>query len=278
MAVGTTEKLQIDSIDELAAMIKGWMQSEGKGLELVGRTYDLRKAYRQIGIRGDHLHASWFCVWCPSEGRVKYFHPDSMPFGATASVSAFLRISVALKLIGLYHCSILWTSFYDDYICVCKKGDERPTSVMIQSIFESLGWVVSSDLEKDKDFAPVGNTGSRKDEVSNTIDKILAANALGVKESISLRSRLTFPESQIFGRTARLALHSIGEPGKSGQVLQPLSSDMIFHLEWMKKRALDAPPRHIHVDDRQTWFLYLMEHVLIRMCNRIGLALQLAGC
>ncbi len=63
LAVGTTEKLQIDSIDELAAMIKGWMQSSGGGLELVGRTFDFRKAYRQMGICSEHLHASWLCVF-----------------------------------------------------------------------------------------------------------------------------------------------------------------------------------------------------------------------
>ena len=192
MAVGTTEKLQIDSIDELAAMIKGWMQSDGKGLELVGRTYDLRKAYRQIGIRGDHLHTSWFCVWCPSEGRVKYFHPDSMPFGATASVSAFLRISVALKLIGLYHCSILGTSFYDDYIVFAKKVMSDPPvswsnpfsspwdgwclqtrrKTRTSLLFQCIGVEVNLTGVPEGYFG-VGNTGSRKDEVSNTIDKIL---------------------------------------------------------------------------------------------------------
>ena len=78
-----------------------------------------------------------------------------------------------------------------------------------------------------------------------------------MKESISLRSRLTFAESQIFGRTARLALHSIGEPGRSGQVMQPVTSEMVFYLKWMKQRVLEAPPRCISVGDRETWFLYL---------------------
>ncbi len=182
-------------------------------------------------------------------------------------------------MIGVYHNhgNIIWTSFYDDYICFCKKGDEQSTGVMIQSLFASLGWVLSSDPEKDKDFSTVfhalgvevdltgvpnghftvGNTSSRKAEVSGAIDAVLAANTLGAKESISLRSRLTFAESQIFGRTARLALHSIGEPGRSGQTVQPLTSEIIFYLKWMKQRVLEAPPRCIAVGDRGTWFLYL---------------------
>ena len=196
LAVGAAEKLQIDSIDELAAMIKGWMQSLGKGLKLVGRTLDLRKAFRQIGFCKEHLHASWFCVWCPSEEKVKYFHLDSMPFGAAASVSAFLHVSVAMNMIGIHHGKILWTSFYDDYICVCKKGDEQSTGVIVQSLFDSLGWVLSSDPEKDKDFSTVfqalgvevdltgvpngyftvGNTSGRKAEVGGAIDTILASD------------------------------------------------------------------------------------------------------
>ena len=31
-------------------MIKGWMQSDGKGLELVGRTYDLRRLVLGVTI------------------------------------------------------------------------------------------------------------------------------------------------------------------------------------------------------------------------------------
>ena len=41
VTVGLPEKLQVDTVDEIA---------HGKGCKLVGRTYDLKRAYRELGV------------------------------------------------------------------------------------------------------------------------------------------------------------------------------------------------------------------------------------
>ena len=46
-AVGLQEKLKVDTMDDFAAVVKSWMQKAGG---LVGKTYDLQKAYRQLGV------------------------------------------------------------------------------------------------------------------------------------------------------------------------------------------------------------------------------------
>ena len=61
--VGLPEKLQVDTIDEVAAMIKRCMQEHGPKCSLVGRTYDLKKAYRQLGVSEAHYRFSWIAVW-----------------------------------------------------------------------------------------------------------------------------------------------------------------------------------------------------------------------
>jgi hypothetical protein len=53
-ATGLRDKLQVDSIDEICAMIKAWAQRSCGRTQLVGRSYDLKKAYRQIGISSEH--------------------------------------------------------------------------------------------------------------------------------------------------------------------------------------------------------------------------------
>ena len=58
-ATGLEEKFHVDSIDEICAMVKTWLQRGPPGLRLVGKTYDMRKAYRQIAIREDHLDLAW---------------------------------------------------------------------------------------------------------------------------------------------------------------------------------------------------------------------------
>ena len=44
-AVGLPEKLQVEGVDEAVAVIRAWMMHAGGGCELLGKTYDLRKAY-----------------------------------------------------------------------------------------------------------------------------------------------------------------------------------------------------------------------------------------
>ena len=216
-AVGLPEKLQVEGVDEAVAVIRAWMMHAGSGCCLLGKTYDLRKAYRQIGI---HLLASWIGVWSPTVSRPMAFAMKSMPFGATASVQAFLRISVALKTLGTMLFHFVWTSYYDDFIVVCKQGDEANTDRMVRQFFTTLGWELSLDAEKDRPFHSsfsalgvlfdlsacgegrlrVSNTVSRREELTGCINDIMAARKLTMVEATSLRSRLLFAESQIFGR------------------------------------------------------------------------------
>eukprot|EP00435_Cladocopium_sp_Y103_P068284 s758_g31.t1 len=52
--VGLPERLQVDTIDEIATVVKHCMQTHGSQCKLVGRTYDLKKAYRQLGVSEEH--------------------------------------------------------------------------------------------------------------------------------------------------------------------------------------------------------------------------------
>eukprot|EP00435_Cladocopium_sp_Y103_P075157 s92_g54.t1 len=72
-ATGMQDKLQVDTVDEICAMIKAWAQQSFGATKLVGRSYGLKKAYRQIGISKDHLKFGWISVWCPEAGCPKLF-------------------------------------------------------------------------------------------------------------------------------------------------------------------------------------------------------------
>lgn len=91
--VGLPEKLQVDTIDEVAAMVKRCMQLHGSSCHLVGRTSDLKRAYRQMGVSEDHFRFSWIAVWSTDHKEVKLFRMKGLPFGGTASVASFLRMS-----------------------------------------------------------------------------------------------------------------------------------------------------------------------------------------
>ena len=71
---GVREKVQVESVDAAAVMIRQWMTAlRGTGRRLVGKAFDLKAAYRQVGIHSDHLHAAWICVFCPDTGKPALF-------------------------------------------------------------------------------------------------------------------------------------------------------------------------------------------------------------
>ena len=78
---------------------------------------------------------------------------DSMPFGATASVGAFLRLSQALKCLGIARAALVWSSFYDDFVCVCPAPAAAQVDRMVRLFFQALGWHLSTDEAKDHAFS-----------------------------------------------------------------------------------------------------------------------------
>ena len=273
---GLPEKLRVQAVDEAAAMVKHWAKTKGKGTDLVGKTYDLRKAYRQLAVREDHLDFAWIAV-CDSSGTPNFFRLNSMPFGATASVAAFLRVAEAIKQIGLACLGLVWTSFFDDFIVICEANQADATDRCVMTLFRLLGWDVAEDLEKNQPFAKtfqalgvvidlrplhdghfcIGNTQSRKEELTERINLVLEVNRLSPGDALSLRSRLLFAESQIFGRTAKRALQIVGEIGLGTSVVSPLPSQVVLSLEWLRDRVLQQPPRRIRVDEAPTLNLFL---------------------
>lgn len=101
-AFGMTEKLRVDAIDEIVAGLSVLLDSKDFGARskgLLGRTFDLKSAYKQFGVDSAHAEKLRIAVKKPIAG-VAYFKVLALPFGATGSVAAFLRISSAIAFVG----------------------------------------------------------------------------------------------------------------------------------------------------------------------------------
>ena len=114
---------------------------------------------------------------------------------------------------------------------------ERPFS----SVFTALG--VEFDLRRSREgVLLVGNTEARRQEIGEALNHILTAGALTPDDSSRLRGRLLFAEAHIFGRSAKVALRAVGEPGVTGRTTSPLDAQILFGLKWMLDRIINAPP------------------------------------
>ena len=108
-------------------------------------------------------------------GGVAFFRVLALPFGATGSVSAFLRISSAIAFIGSKGLCIPWSVFFDDYTALSPSGLELDTTFYAEALFKLLGINFASEGSKAPPFSdcfktlgPRGQSWTHGGEVEGT--------------------------------------------------------------------------------------------------------------
>lgn len=154
-----------------------------------------------------------------------------LPFGASASVFSFNRLSKAIQLVGTRLFGLVWSSYIDDYtqFDIAPSGDSAQRTA--ESFLDLIGWKYS---RKDSKRLPMSNVftvlgvevdlrrsrfgeivvknkKARVEQICCDIDAVLAEGHFPANLASSLRGRLQFAESQTFGRAVSLhmkACHS----------------------------------------------------------------------
>ena len=237
------------------------------------------KHIARSGIAEDHLKFAWISVWSPPDQGPRLFRMESMPFGATASVGAFLRLSQALKCLGITRAALVWSSFYDDFVCVCPASAADQVDRMIRMFFQALGWQLSTDEAKDHAFSETFQALGVEFDLRHMRDgflhrgqyrKVARLNFAAKLTAFSkatpckwprphlFRSRLLFADAQVFGRFAKAALHEIGRVGLESCDMRPLSASVKGSLTWLKDHVLVwSLLEGSTIQDSETYYLFL---------------------
>ena len=143
---GLREKLRVQSIDELCSYIAFMMDAPLKPseLKLTGRTFDLKHAYRQLGVDSYHHKLLKIAVKKPG-GTYELFKVGAHPFGAVGSVTAFLRVSNCLAFIASQALQLVLTAFFDDFTVVCSEGEEESATSLL-SVWKRFSECLASGL------------------------------------------------------------------------------------------------------------------------------------
>ncbi|CAE6946874.1 SLC24A2 [Symbiodinium sp. CCMP2592] len=242
------DKIDLRALDEIIAICRCWTQactSEHQfffampdGPPLVGRvhplwingaweplltTFDLKNAYRQFPLSpGSRAHAI-IALLDPSSLDVGLFESKALPFGSTASVVHFNRMSRLFWRIGL-ELHLWWSNFYDDYPVMTPTLLKDSTMSTMMLLSRLLGF--SASLEKLAPFSSVGsmlgvevdcssapdaiirvrNKEGRASEVCEVIQGCIKAGVVRQRDFARVAGRIQFSDSQIMGRTGKLAL------------------------------------------------------------------------
>ena len=276
-AYGLREKLRVQAVDELCAYLAFMLdQSSGGSLpNLAGRTYDLRSAYKQFGVDQWHAGRLKIAVKRPGGG-VGIFAALALPFGASGSVSSFLRVAASLTYIGVVALQLLWTSFFDDYTCVCVEGEETNVSFYVESLFRLLGVWFAEAGSKATSFGPsfkslgvvfdVGaipdgtftlqHTESRKSELVQFLDSLIRAKRATPKELERLHGRMIWFSAFVFGRTMNQLVKNISIESLQKKKVIDFTCEFLQTLTDLKHAIGSSKPVAISKTLCTTWYVF----------------------
>ena len=100
---------------------------------------DLASAYKQFALSPSCRLMSIITLREPSTGQCECFEGRVLPFGATASVVHFNRISRFLQAIG-FQCLVLWGNYFDDYPMLSTKLLADSTMQTATTLLDLLGF------------------------------------------------------------------------------------------------------------------------------------------
>ena len=273
-AVQVCESPQPHTIDVLGCLLLECLDKFPRE-KFLGRSYDLKAAYRQLGLSEEALRHAYITFYDCGDGKPAIHRLNALPFGAVRSVHSFLRVSHSLWELG---CSLglLWTCYFDDFPTVTPGSSAQSTASTVIRLFELLGWRYADEGKKAACFSPtfsclgvsfnfnlvpftsgrveVLNTSSRTAELLRSIDEATAAGSLDTKASQSMRGRLQFADGQIFGRSSRLCLKAIDSHIASGS--GDLSSDTCNALKTYRQILNHGRPRVLGRPSSESLYLF----------------------
>ncbi|CAE7034142.1 unnamed protein product [Symbiodinium sp. CCMP2592] len=229
--VSQSEQVPVHTLDVVAGMLAMWLHlSPLKSLRagLVCKCWDLSAAYKQLPLSDKSFEKdSFFVIFCPRTRKHVIYKQRVMPFGAKASVTAFIRCAFGIWRLGVKMFALVWSFYFDDFLSACKPEERRHVEVVISTLFRLLGWDLSLDkllpydvcckvlgIKIDMAEARLGlfklaNTEKRVLELTAALDEVLLAGRLSHSDCERLRGRLQFASGQLFGRRAKVALHQL---------------------------------------------------------------------
>lgn len=223
---------------------------------------DMKSAYKQLPLNPAEYHRTVVSLWDVVKHKPSCFIMRTLPFGASASVHHFLRISSFIHAVGL-HAGLCWGAYFDDFPTICNVANRQSTLSITLGLFELLGFKyndeklepfdrvaamlgVELDLrEAHRGMIKVQNKPTRVAEITECLQQILDN---GVIQSDSLPSnlgKLQFAEAQLWGRTGKIAVTDLREATIHRAGTFSISDQSRKAIEILLERFSSGRPREI---------------------------------
>ena len=221
--VGLKEKFVLQAVHQMCTILCWSLQQAqpGEHPPIVGRTFDLKSAYKQFGLRKSDRDLLRIAVVDATHGKPMLCGLNALPFGGVGSVAGFLRVSLATWFTGMAGLKLCWTGYFDDFSTITRPELQNNTAWAVDSLFSLIGLDYAREGAKAPEFSTtfkmlgvqvdafkaqqhvisVGHTVERKLELGQAFDDALTAGKLSTKLAERLRGRMVFYECFAAGRT-----------------------------------------------------------------------------
>ena len=278
-AVTTLEQPTVDTSDVAAAMysrLANKLMMAGRPALILGRSYDLTSAYRQLCVSKRSSNFANIAVFCPGENRTFVFKQLCLPFGSRASVNGFIRCSRCIQWVALRCLVLPLTSYYDDFLAASNVALAKNTENSMSMLFQLLGWKYDTEGPKADVFSDsvsalgvrfdlsrthegvvvVDNTCKRKEDLDKMVADILEQGSLDHRLALELRGKLAFADAQVMGLAGRFALQQITAHAYHSPFKARLSYGCSTALKFLRKRIAEGTPRAITPAIKDCWLLF----------------------
>lgn len=241
---------------------------------LLGRGVDLSKAYKQVGIAPSSMRHGVLGVR-NKEGKWSFFLSQSLPFGATASVYAFNKITRGIWSILVRKFYLINAVFYDDFPIVEFQPLAELTSRVIQTVLDLLGWKHATTGKKSVDFSlgmqvlgvtfdlsyfwkghvEVANRRARVERILKMLEGFQSRKAVLPSEAASMHGLLNYAGGFVVGRSLKPAARyfaALPNGTTDERMISRICQDTSKLLQSMKPRILryleDSRPALLYTD------------------------------
>ena len=200
-----------------------WSDSQ---IAWVGRTLDLKSAYKQLGHHIDDLPFTIIAVFCPESQKPMFFESSALLFGSTASVYTFNRVARALWFLMNVVMKVLCLQFYDDYPMLDMSFSSNSAKTSAEFLLDVLGFGYATEGSKNLPFSSVfvmlgievdltnlrhgsliiKNKQQRVEDLCLQIGSFLETRKMSLQEAQSVRGKLQFMQGQYLGRSLKPVL------------------------------------------------------------------------
>ena len=255
-----SKRVVLSTLDSVSAEVRYANTVFGRDQLLLWKR-DHASAFRQVPLHKDEIPLSVIVFHHPEREELVFYVHLALPFGFTASVIGYNRISQAIAFLANKIFAIPVDSYFDDYWAVEPEYSSKSGFDAFGFLNELLGFDIK--LEKDIHPSPEGEvlgheivlgsppfclriTLSRKTKLISLIETSLVENKLSATSASSLAGKVGFACEAMYGKVGRAPLQPVyARAHSSVHRSAGISPELRLALKWIIGLLKCAPDRPI---------------------------------